>query len=473
MNHFLFFSFSLLFLIYLEKYIYLYPIFCVVFVFKYRYRYLKDFALNLLILFSLFLLALSIKGFIYQSNESFINKISNSPDYVEEILDLNVLRVRAGYIILQDSHKFNIIVSKNKLIQDGYQIIENTNLRAFVRMQKVDVWEKLDSLDWEVQFKGIDSFYLSNKIVYKVLSIDVVQINRVDMLRSYIIDKLEKLSGAVFIKGIVFGMEDYSFYLKKDLIESGIYHYFVASGSNIFLVLNFFYYLLSLFFNRFIALGLGMFFVFVYCWVVGFDPPLLRAFIFSIFANIFIVYKIENRLLFSLISICFVWIVFLFLDFWGTLGLSFKLSFLSFMGVIYIGGILKDFVNFKNKIYEFLFDNLVINFSVLMFMFPIFLEYFQVFYLNGLFSNIIIAIFIPLIFSCTLVYLLLPIGIVYFLVDYVFRFFVLVIEWLISFKPIILELNLSMFYVIGYYFLLSITGGMIEILKNNKIGFKN
>ncbi|MEM3393454.1 MAG: ComEC/Rec2 family competence protein [Candidatus Methanomethylicia archaeon] len=394
------------------------------------------------------------------------------PDYVEGVLSFEVSKIRAGYLILENKDYCKAIINRTKIIEEN-KIFEGSEIVAFVKMKKI----KIKNLDNWSFFDNADSnsFFVSNKIFYKIYQIDVIEVkNEKNWLRAFIFSKIDELSAsAKIIKGVIFGVEDYSFYEKKQLIEAGIYHFFVASGSNILLAMSFFYYLFS--FLRFgnLSLMLSVFFTFAYCVVIGFDAPLLRAFLFAIFVNAFLVYKPQSRLFFSVLSICIVWLFFLFYDFYSTIGLSFKLSFITFLGVIFLGGLVNDLL--KNirfpKIFEFVINNLTINVAVLVFSFPIFINYFGIFYLNGIFSGLIVAILIPLIFSLTFIYLLLPI---YFLpilkvpIEFVFNFFVWIIDFLKSLNPVIFEVTLSKSFVVGYYSFLAIGGKFIETLKNKK-----
>ncbi|MCX7972476.1 MAG: ComEC/Rec2 family competence protein [bacterium] len=416
-------------------------------------------------------LSINLSAYVVDKNTEFLDRMKYQPDYVQGIEKLTILRIRTSYVLLENNEKIRIVANRGFFKDD--KIIEGSIITAFVLMKKENHHYP---------------FTLSNRISYRVVSIDIIDIKNdglIQKLRLYIRQNLDKLGeGSEYIKGIVFGFEDYSFYEKKQLIEAGIYHFFVASGSNIILCMNIFYFFFHFIFSIFKLRNLKLFsyicscfLTFLYCLIVGFDPPLLRAFIFAIFVNLFVIYQVRNTLFYSLLMVSLIWVFFIFFDFYSTLSLSFKLSFLSFLGVIYIGNVIRNFLyrNLNQKdllstIVTFVLDNLVVNLSVMIFILPIFLEYFGVFYLNGIFSNVVIAFFIPMIFLFTLVYLIfLPLQ---FIVLYAFDFFVMIIQYFTYWEPLKLELKLeSRFYefiAILYYVVLCIAGNIFEFLKIKK-----
>ncbi|MCS6955112.1 MAG: ComEC/Rec2 family competence protein, partial [Candidatus Calescibacterium sp.] len=354
---------------------------------------------------------------------------------------------------------FRVVVSRSNISNSDF--IEGSKVIAFVKMAKINDIDK-------------NSFFLSNRIVYRIYSMDVVEVNNTGFIQSvrlYIMGVMDSLGDSSrFVKGVVFGFEDYSFYEKKQLIEAGVYHFFVASGSNILLSMNFFFYVFY-FLLRFLGFWnpklfsfiCSLILTFLYCLVVGFDTPLLRAFIFAVFANFFMIYDLKNRLFYSVVSVCFIWLFFLVIDFYSTIGLSFKLSFLSFLGVLFIGGIVKDFLN---KFPAFLVDNIAVNFSVMVFIFPIFLKHFGIFYLNGIFSNLVIAFCVPFIFFCTFLYVIfIPLG---FILRVFFDYFLLVVNFVISVRPFYVEFYPTEIWIVLYYIFGAIAGNWIELLKLKK-----
>lgn len=473
MNHFLLFSFVLIFLSYFPNVFFPAVFVILLFTLKYKYRKIEEFVLNLGLCFLLFLVVLAIKNYIYYESKKFIKYVENLGYFVEGVMEFDVQRIRSGYVILKNGEGLKAIVYRSKLTslaafpkKEGFsdQIFEDTKITAFVKMYKIPNWESQEN-----------NFFFSNRIVYKIHQIDIIEVDSSrNYLKAFIFNKLDSLGkGSKIIKGIVFGVEDYSFYEKKELIEAGIYHFFVASGSNIFLAMNFFFHFFYFLFfrDKSISLVLALVLTFGYCWIVGFDPPLLRAFLFSIFANIFLIYKVKDRLFFSLLSICSVWLFFLITDFFSTYSLSFKLSFVSFWGVIFLGAIFREFLKGKSFWDNVIFDNLVINFAVILFSFPIFLNYFGVLYLNGLISGVILALCIPVIFYLTFIYLLLPIDYFVLLASIfknVFNFFVLIVEFLKDLKPVVWAIQIGNIEVIIYYFLLAFGGKSIEHWKNRK-----
>ncbi|MCX7758080.1 MAG: ComEC/Rec2 family competence protein [bacterium] len=416
---------------------------------------MKNCILSLLLLFVSFF----ISKYVNLNSERFLNYLEDQSDFVEGIFEFKVLKVRANYVLLQQRDAFRVVVSRSNI--SNFDFIEGSMVIAFVKMAKINDIDK-------------NSFFLSNRIVYRIYYMDVVEVNNTGFIQSvrlYIMRVMDSLGDSSrFVKGVVFGFEDYSFYEKKQLIEAGVYHFFVASGSNILLSMNFFFYVFY-FLLRFLGFWnpklfsfiCSLILTFLYCLVVGFDTPLLRAFIFAVFANFFMIYDLKNRLFYSVVSVCFIWLFFLVIDFYSTIGLSFKLSFLSFLGVLFIGGIVKDFLN---KFPAFLVDNIAVNFSVMVFIFPIFLKHFGIFYLNGIFSNLVIAFCVPFIFFCTFLYVIfIPLG---FILRVFFDYFLLVVNFVISVRPFYVEFYPAEIWIVLYYIFWAIAGNWIELLKLKK-----
>lgn len=176
----------------------------------------------------------------------------------------------------------------------------------------------------------------------------------------------------------------------------------------------------------------------------------------------FFISDIKDKLFYSILSVLFVWLFFLFIDFYSTLGLSFKLSFISFLGVIFVGSIIRDIL--KEKISDFFIDNFAINLGVMIFTFPVLVNYFGIFYLNGIFSNIIIAFILPFVFYLTLIYLVFPFSILV----YVFNIFGFIIDVLTKMKAFYVELKIEKVFVILYYFFLIMAGNLVELIKIKK-----
>ncbi|MCS7243381.1 MAG: ComEC/Rec2 family competence protein [Candidatus Calescibacterium sp.] len=419
---------------------------------------MKNFILSLLFLFVSFF----ISKYVNLKNQKFLDYLDEQSNFIEGIFEFKVLKIRANYVLLEQKDTLRVVVSRSHVDNvDNFDVIEGSKVIAFVKMAKINDVDK-------------NSFFLSNRIIYRVYSMDIVEVDNAGFLQSirlYIMGIMDNLGdSSKFVKGVVFGFEDYSFYERKQLIEAGVYHFFVASGSNILLCMNFFFYffyfllrVLGFLNPKLFSFICSLLLTFLYCLVVGFDTPLLRAFIFAVFANFFIIYDLKNRLFYSVVSVCFIWLFFLVIDFYSTIGLSFKLSFLSFLGVLFIGGIVKDFLN---KFPAFLVDNVAVNFSVMVFIFPIFLKHFGIFYLNGIFSNLVIAFFVPFIFFCTFLYILfIPLG---FILKIFFDYFLLVVNFVISVKPFYVEFYPAEIWIVLYYIFWAVAGNWIELLKLKK-----
>lgn len=431
MNHFLFFSLLTIYFTYLNTNVWLLFSLLCAFLLRYKYKSFKDLFNNFLLCVFIIIFSYLLSKVILSNNIEFMYKFNGMQEYLQGIYEFQVEKVRSSYIILKN-RDFKVIISRNKV--KNYDLIEGDNFVAFAKMNKID---------------QLDGFYLSNKIVYKIESIDVIEISKRDFIvkiRKRINDLMGRIDKGEIIKGIVWGMEDYSFYQKKELIEAGIYHFFVASGSNILLAMNLGFYVIYWFLrNKFCAWLFSLIFVLGYCFIVGFDPPLLRAFIFACFTNFFLIYKSKEGLYFAVVSGSLIWLLFLFIDFYSTLGLSFKLSLLTFIGVV----ILAEFSK-RNVIY----DNLITNIGIILFSFPIFMKYFGLFFINGIWGNVIVAFLVPFVFYLGIIYVLIPPSIL--ILKYFFSLFAWIVQLITSIDPITFNLQISDFFIILYYFFMGV-----------------
>ena len=135
------------------------------------------------------------------------------------------------------------------------------------------------------------------------------------------------------IMGILLGeKEDLSKDFRKAVINSGVMHLLVASGSNVAYIATMVAIIFSIFgFNNKLSKLISLLFVFSYAFIVGFDPPITRAFLMFIFG--YLIYSIKRNIdLFQILILCaFTMIIFNPLSIYDS---GFQLSFLSVYGII-------------------------------------------------------------------------------------------------------------------------------------------
>ena len=89
---------------------------------------------------------------------------------------------------------------------------------------------------------------------------------------------------ALLVSGMLLGVEEsFPDSLKQELRQAGLLHLVVVSGANLALVIALFYNgLLYLKVKRSYALLTGLSFLLIYCFLVGFNPPVMRAAIMAV-----------------------------------------------------------------------------------------------------------------------------------------------------------------------------------------------
>lgn len=143
---------------------------------------------------------------------------------------------------------------------------------------------------------------------------------------------------ASLLMGIVFGIkEQYPKQFLQDLQIVGVLHVIAASGMNVSFVAGAILFSLNSVLNRRYSLLIAIFMVIFYTFIVGMQPSILRASIMAIIAFTASFFGRQNLALFSLIFTGYL------LIFWRPsllFDVSFQLSFLSTIGIIFIKPVL-------------------------------------------------------------------------------------------------------------------------------------
>jgi predicted membrane metal-binding protein len=403
-----------------------------------------------IITFSFFLAYYNFKDYKYRIFQVLKNKI------IDGYFEFQVCKIKSNYVILKVNEVFDedynylvntkVIIPRSKL----EKIINNEdNFKNNVLIENIGIFA-FASLEFVNQYNKKFDFYFSNNIFYRVNYFYDLKIKENDNLISnirYFINKkyndFEIYSN--LLKGMVWGIDDFSYYEKQQLITSGLYHMFVASGGNISLVFNFSFYLLSFLYyvfqyflkknsfnyekikNNLSIILFSVMIVWFYSLIVGFDYPLLRAFLIAIITNLILFNYNYNDDIYFIIKLLFVLlIIFIILDYRFIYNLSFKMSFVSFMGICVLGSIFKRWIlnlNFINKISGFwvfivyyVIDSFVMSLSATIFLLPILVSYFGFVSVSGIFYNLIALAIYPIIFYLGIIYLIFDFNFIYHLI---------------------------------------------------------
>ncbi|MGC8816007.1 MAG: ComEC/Rec2 family competence protein [bacterium] len=373
----------------------------------------------------------NFKDYKYKLYETLKNRL------VEGYFEFEISKVKSSYILLKVIKSFDnkydyllntqAIISRNNIknFMNNNFLIENTRFFAFAYLEFIDTYnQKLN-------------FYFSNNIFYKVNYFYDIEFksnsNFLNDIRKFIYKKYQDFGEhSDLIKGMVWGIDDFSYYEKQKLIKSGLYHMFVASGGNISLVFNFSFYLFYLIYYIFlyifkkeipdlmhkniILIIFSTIIVWFYCLIVGFDYPLLRAFLISIITNLILFnYNDKNNIYFFIKLLFLLLIIFFIIDYKFIYSLSFKMSFISFIGIVILGSNFKNLIlnikfidkipNFFKFFIYYLLDSLVMSISATIFLLPVLIYYFGFVSISGIFYNVFTSFIYPIVFYLGIIYL--------------------------------------------------------------------
>lgn len=173
-------------------------------------------------------------------------------------------------------------------------------------------------------------------IDYRITPLQTKKIKSIPPFKEKIASKFDELYGDVsgIVKGIALGIKPKNDpYIDSIFRNSGLYHMLVASGQNIAFIWAAVTPLLIFFRYRYIYYITGMVLSFLYTYTVGFEPPIVRAFIMS--SLTLLAYILKRRAV-ALNALSISGIIILIFDKNSVTDLSFILSFLATAGIILI-----------------------------------------------------------------------------------------------------------------------------------------
>ena len=235
---------------------------------------------------------------------------------------------------------------------------------------------------------------------------------------------------ASLLNGILIGVEPViSMEYKEVLIKVGVIHIIVVSGYNISVLFSIATKALNAFSIKF-RIFLGIFLAIIYCFIVGFEPPVIRALVMGTIAGSGVAFgKVRSTLYIFLIS-ALAMIIYNPHFFYS---LSFQLTIMATLGIILLSGVMRvTFDRFRvvSFIPKLLKEDFYASFSAQLFVLPIISFYFGRVSLLGFVVNPLILWIIPII---------MVIGFIYGL------FFVLGFWFLLKYFTFLLEAPLMFF----------------------------
>lgn len=216
---------------------------------------------------------------------------------------------------------------------------------------------------------------------------DKLENNHLFELRTYFSSQIDKTipePQSTVIKGILFGIkEDLGSDLKKSFSNTSTIHIIVASGQNL-VILSGFILGLARFFGRKKAILATILIDLLYCFITGFQIPIIRAFIMVVFASSA---QLFNRDWDSKYVLLVTVLIMLIFDPNLLLSISFQLSFLATFAVIVVAPIL---INSFHRVPNLFKEDLLITISAQLLTLPVIAANFNQLSLTGIIANVLI-----------------------------------------------------------------------------------
>ncbi|MFA5917322.1 MAG: ComEC/Rec2 family competence protein [Candidatus Gracilibacteria bacterium] len=298
-----------------------------------------------------------------------------------------------------------VYVSNNLLLEKGNILSTDSQILNIDNVDSIDNYKNF-LLSKNVYFK---SYIFNFKVIKKIDNIFV----SADKFRTKILNIINKIypeEEGIFLSGILIGArENIPKELSYDFNNSGTTHMVAVSGFNITILIIFLGYLFK-FIPVFLRTILIITFLVLFCIFVGLEASVIRAGIMGILGYMLTIMGRNNNSLTILLLTLFSMI--LYNPFYINYDISFQLSFLAVLGILYT----KEFFD---KVFKFLpnilavKESFIITLSAMVLTLPISIFNFGQIPLLTPISNILISWNIPIImligFISIILYIFVPI----------------------------------------------------------------
>ena len=296
------------------------------------------------------------------------------------------LRLICGELFLR-SKCYSFVIGNNYLIKNyAYEYSSQKVLRIEDRVFYVSRFSELDFGD-TVSVSQIKSFDAN---IVKINSNK--NIKKIGVIRSLLIKKVKKRLPepySTYVLGLSIGYKpNLPADIRQNMQKAGIMHVLVVSGFNLGLIFSNLG-IVTKRFGRGKFLMLSILFSSIYIFLIGFEAPIIRAFLSFIYQLFESIFGIEVKSWFKLFFINL-----LMLNFWPYLffDLSYQFTFIAVLGV-------DLFSKYRES-----FKSILIT----LWMIPITSFYFGEFSLSGLISIPIVVLCVPMATFISIVYAVLP-----------------------------------------------------------------
>lgn len=315
------------------------------------------------------------------------------------VLELLVLRFQNSLNYkksLAESNSVDVTLIKDPASSGFYQILDFGYFKA--TFNSADKFRVGDILRVK-SFSTCNKDNICNLYYKKAYSIDKIGEKWYAGIVRLFLDIREKVNNlylrnlsspyAELLAGMTLGIKELPDKFNQDLIKTGVIHVVVVSGFNVSLVISALFPLL-IFLGRRCSFFISILGVLFFVFLVGFEPPILRA---AVMGLILLYGKYEGRERSVLAALLVTAVLMVFISPLIVLDLSFILSFLATFGLIVFSPVVKKYVSFKLYGLE---EDFVSTLSAQVLVWPIISYYFGRVSMLGPLVNILVLWVVPL-----------------------------------------------------------------------------
>ena len=296
-----------------------------------------------------------------------------------------------------------------------------------------------------------------------------------ESIKNIIYENIDDSSSSSLLMGIIFSDKGVDSEIKENFNDSGLAHVLAVSGMHIGLIYAFLIFILDLFglstrSKNFIVIP----FLMIYIVLSGFTPSAMRAGLFCIILSFAKMQKFKDPD--SLSITLFIASILLLANPLLLFNLSFQLSFLSVIGIVFLTPILNFFIYDKDLKKKAPILTFVLRYSFVcivcqIFTFPVIVNSFTKVPLLSIISNLLVVWAVAPVMILSIVGMVLNklifSSIIFFIIKLLLQYMVIVTDTISNFSFNSLELfHLNIFYIIIYYYIVFM---LFRYISFNKI----
>ncbi len=409
----------------------------------------------------------------FSQKQDFQKYISNNKTLSGKILNINYTEKSQQLIVKLDTgsnKSFRVKLVTNKIID--YKLGENLSFSGKLSDTNVLLPDITDTVSQSYNIENKDDLEnISGEFIFPNIKITTTTNNIFFNLKNLkntfvkILDKVSPRSLAALSSGVTLG--DQSLFTQEEISNfqnASLSHIMVLSGFNITVLILFFSMLfLTLNIKLKYRVALSILIIIIFILIVGAGPSILRA---GIMGSMLLIASIFGKPYLAKQGLFISAIIMLILNpKIAPYDISFHLSFLATLGILYISPILENYNFFKPKLGQNRFlKNIIeifrITLAIQIIITPYLAFVFGEFSLLGIFANILVIPIIPILMALTILIIIFyfifsPISIFISYVAYIFsKYIYIVAEYFSNSKLSQINSYISIYTFILIYLLL-------------------